>query len=445
MSTELFECRSHLAPCQHIRQYPRAISTQQEDGLQSHVKQYIPRDNPNPKKGDITVVATHALGYPKELYEPLFDEPPSASYLDWARDTLLMINHFREEMPRPLVGLGHSMGACSLVNTALFHPRLFASVILIEPALNRMHRAMNFGPIYAIATKRDRWPSRAAAASWCRRNPFLKAFDTRVLDLYVKYGFRELPTLQYPESAGRSSTQASPSPTWGSLSPQYEEPASAARGSLPEPPSKSSRAPGAVEPSFSFTEEKPVTLTITRDHDVSLFARGAYPSPGKSLSASDPDPSQYPDISASDFRSLDSPFYRPETVLTFMQLPFLRPSCLYIYGETSTFTSASLLGRADKLSITGTATGGSGGHAAGKVEDRLLKGTGHFCPFERPADVAEALVPWIVQQLRDWEERERDPKWESMSIRERGMLDDQWLKFAKEYLGSKKETTRSKL
>jgi hypothetical protein len=38
------------------------------------VKQYTPLNNPNPKPGDITIIAAHANGFPKELYEPLWDE-----------------------------------------------------------------------------------------------------------------------------------------------------------------------------------------------------------------------------------------------------------------------------------------------------------------------------------------------------------------------------------
>ena len=33
-----------------------------------------------------------------------------ASWFDHARDLLHIINHFRKEMPRPLIGIGHSMG-----------------------------------------------------------------------------------------------------------------------------------------------------------------------------------------------------------------------------------------------------------------------------------------------------------------------------------------------
>ena len=35
---------------------------------------------------------------------------PLASWADHPRDLLHIINHFRKEMPRPLVGIGHSMG-----------------------------------------------------------------------------------------------------------------------------------------------------------------------------------------------------------------------------------------------------------------------------------------------------------------------------------------------
>lgn len=37
-----------------------------------------------------------------------------ASWLDHARDLLYMINHFRDQMPRPLIGIGHSMGGAQM-------------------------------------------------------------------------------------------------------------------------------------------------------------------------------------------------------------------------------------------------------------------------------------------------------------------------------------------
>lgn len=38
-----------------------------------------------------------------------------ANWFDHSRDLLHMINHFREEMPRPIIGVGHSMGCAQLL------------------------------------------------------------------------------------------------------------------------------------------------------------------------------------------------------------------------------------------------------------------------------------------------------------------------------------------
>lgn len=53
--------------------FPQAISTYQEDVIQLSAKQYIPL-NSTPQSGDITIIATHASAFPKELYEPLWDD-----------------------------------------------------------------------------------------------------------------------------------------------------------------------------------------------------------------------------------------------------------------------------------------------------------------------------------------------------------------------------------
>ena len=38
----------------------------------------------------------------------------AASWFDHARDLTALINQKRDEMPQPLVGIGHSMGAAQL-------------------------------------------------------------------------------------------------------------------------------------------------------------------------------------------------------------------------------------------------------------------------------------------------------------------------------------------
>jgi alpha-beta hydrolase superfamily lysophospholipase len=108
----------------------------------------VPRSNPAPQPGDVTIIAATANGFPKELYEPLWDELLSRatsqgwrirgiwaadvawqgeSYVlnekklgnepnwhDHARDLLHLINLKRDEMPRPIIGLGHSMGGAQM-------------------------------------------------------------------------------------------------------------------------------------------------------------------------------------------------------------------------------------------------------------------------------------------------------------------------------------------
>lgn len=70
---EHFRVVEHKIPCQHIREYPRATSRSQHDVLQLSVKQYLPLTNPSPQPGDVSIVAAHANGFCKELYEPLWD------------------------------------------------------------------------------------------------------------------------------------------------------------------------------------------------------------------------------------------------------------------------------------------------------------------------------------------------------------------------------------
>ena len=67
MSAAFFQVHEHVVPCQHIREYPRATAGEQEDVLHLAVKQYIPKNNPNPQPGDVTVIGAHATGLPKVL------------------------------------------------------------------------------------------------------------------------------------------------------------------------------------------------------------------------------------------------------------------------------------------------------------------------------------------------------------------------------------------
>lgn len=60
----LFRTVEHVAPGQHIREYPRATAVPDQT-LSIAVKQYIPIENPNPQPGDVTIIGAHANGFPK--------------------------------------------------------------------------------------------------------------------------------------------------------------------------------------------------------------------------------------------------------------------------------------------------------------------------------------------------------------------------------------------
>jgi hypothetical protein len=65
MSTSVFKVHEHTLPCTYIREYPLATVDSQEDTLHLAIKQYTPLDNLAPQKGDVTVIAAHANGFPK--------------------------------------------------------------------------------------------------------------------------------------------------------------------------------------------------------------------------------------------------------------------------------------------------------------------------------------------------------------------------------------------
>lgn len=188
----------------------------------------------------------------------------------------------------------------------------------------------------------------------------------------------------------------------------------------------------------------PVTLATTRHHNVTSFARAAFPDPGQELDSFSPDPRVHIDLTKDDHADMQAPVYRPEAVLTFHQLPFLRPSCFYMYGKASPFSSATPQARAEKLQTTGTAAGGSGGFVAGRVQETVLDDVGHFMVFEKPTEVAVQASQWLKTTLEQWkrENQMNVQEWEGIASRERAMVDDKWMYWVKKQYG--RPSTKSK-
>lgn len=318
--------------------------------------------------------------------------------MDHPRDLFLMVNHFRQQMKRPIIGVGHSMGGNNLVNLSLMHPRLFTSLVLIDPVFQRVPSQQgNVGPAKASTNRRDRWPSRKVAEASFKRSKFYQAWDPRVLDLWVKYGLRDLPTYIHPH-------------------------ATPASGTPPVITADISTATISPEP----TTEKEVTLTTTKHQEVFQFMRPNFVTEEFPSPSTQPNPLTHPDVDPS--AAPNVPFYRPEPVATFHKLPFVRPSVFYIFGDES-FLSAPIL-KADKLAQTGVGVGGSGGAKKGRVGEITFKGVGHLIPMELVQETADACASWIGPEIERWrslEDAERG-EWAAIPSEQKSVLSEQYQK-----------------
>ncbi|KAL3464758.1 Alpha/beta hydrolase family-domain-containing protein [Aspergillus heterothallicus] len=435
-----FRVVEHVVPSQHIREYPGATAHEQEDILNLAVKQYIPLDNPNPQPGDVTILAAHANGFPKELYEPLWEEIHTRSkangfrirsiwmadvahqgqssainedllgndpsWFDHPRDLLHLVNVKRKEMPRPIIGVGHSMGGAHLVQLSTMHPRLLHSLVLLDPVIQRQTTQLDptdLGKQKLVIAKttqlstyrRDQWPSRKTAAESFKKNPFYQAWDPRVLERWVQYGMRDLPTAIYPLS----------------------------------------------ESSLRTVGDKPVTLATTLHQEVFTFSRPNYDGPpGFAVPVNKV---THPDLDPDHLGSW--PFYRPEPSLIFAQLPHLRPSVLYIFGGTSDMSPPTMI--ADKLASTGTGLGGSGGAAADRVRSVVLKDIGHLVAQEAPIQCAENASSFLGMELKRWREEEKlfRDQWSTKSKIEKLTIDSRWKAHVPAPVRPNKEALKPKL
>lgn len=293
-----------------------------------------------------------------------------------------MVNVFRDQMPRPLVGVGHSMGGCQLANLALLHPRLFETLILIDPVIQgKVSLVGNVSPAAASARRRERWPSREEAATSFKKSKFYQTWDPRVLDRWVQYGLRDVPTSLFPDAKS------------------------------PE-----------------------VTLTTTKHQEVMTFLRpnfAARPGDKEPSSAdftlSNPKVNRrtHPDITPD--ADVQSPFYRGESTIVFNQLPAIRPSVFYIFGSLSFLTDDAVI--EEKMTKTGSGVGGSGGRAEGRVANVMVQDAGHLIPMEKVGESATHIGKWIQKEMvRYWDwEKTTEEEWNGKVGVDRSVLSERFV------------------
>ncbi|KAJ5044425.1 hypothetical protein NUH16_001230 [Penicillium rubens] len=309
-----------------------------------------------------------------------------------------MINLFRHEMSRPIIGVGHSMGATQLALLSLVHPRLFTSLVLIEPAILPTNLPLK---LYAFLTlnRQDTWPSKSEALKSSTKS--YARWDSRVLKRWNEHGYRNLQTVVSPQIDGEAKPIDGPVTLTSSI---YQV------------------AMLCLRPNFM-------------GHTTSALA--------DSTEAPPHDPLMYPDII--DPPHLSMPFYRSEVRVLFLMLEHIRPSVFYLFGGESQVTTPE--DQAQILERTGAGIGGSGGVKHSQVKKTVLLECGHTVPMEDVAGSASLIGTWVGQSVQRWKKDELrvHQKWTNHSTREVLTAPAKWRPMLEEALKSEARKERSKI
>lgn len=224
------------------------------------------------------------------------------------------------------------------LHLAALHPRLFHSVILIEPILQTFHPR---GPSSALfsSLRREKWESRAKAEGQISKNPFFASMDPRALKLFLTYALRD------SSDGGVTLSTPKAQEAWTYIRPMF----------------------------YPISENTPEG----RQHERML------------------NPEVIPFSAESKLVTM-----RGEFMAICEELPHVRPRALYIYGERSHINGKE--SQELHLGMTGTGRGGNGGVSEGGVESELVKGCGHLSCLEKPAIIAERISQWLGPEILRW-------------------------------------------
>lgn len=166
------------------------------------------------------VFFAHANGFPAQSYQTFFQylQPHKVHYIDclghnpdfavtdgWGG----LVDELRatlKTLPKPLIGVGHSLGGILILLAAKAEPEAFSHIVLLEPPLLSRTRAVALAFLKKLGLQNWVTPSRHAA--WRRahfrsleeakrhyhKKPLFAQFDPRCFEDYVKYGL--VPTTQ---------------------------------------------------------------------------------------------------------------------------------------------------------------------------------------------------------------------------------------------------------
>lgn len=258
------------------------------------------------------------------------------------------------------------------MNLALFHPRLFHGLVLLDPVIQSRSAEILPGvdrrkQLAAMSTfRRERWGSREEAAASFARSPFYKKWDKRCLARWVEFGLREGRSMLYPEA-----------------------------------------------------EEGSVGLTTPNGQEVYTFLRPNFEGKGGKV-----DWKRTPDVDPGNENNY--PFYRREPNAMWDRIEELRPGVLFVIGGESNINGWG--GVEDREKRMGTGIGGSGGKSEGRVESVTLEDVGHLVPIEEPTRTAEIMAKWLGKATEMWHQDQEDLQktWYAKILKEKQQIGEEW-------------------
>ncbi|KIO01549.1 hypothetical protein M404DRAFT_1002974 [Pisolithus tinctorius Marx 270] len=136
---------------------------------------------------DARDIANFLLNYLPEESTPVSLPTCLASVPEATSDARKELGYHR----RRLVVVGHSFGGTSLTSATLNFPRLFSSLILVDPIIladktRTVEEAVRFAVDAFI--RRSFWSSREEALSLFKQSPFFASWHPEVLKTYVDHG-----------------------------------------------------------------------------------------------------------------------------------------------------------------------------------------------------------------------------------------------------------------
>lgn len=202
------------------------------------------------------------------------------------------------------------------------------------------------------ARRRDYWPTRAAAEADLTKAYRKQGWGEDVIRLFLKHGLRSLPTSLYDPTTSEK------------LSPEG------------------------------------VTLVTTKHQEAWSFGGVNWKETDEEL-----DRIFRLDQTAAE---RDCVAAAPQITAAFLSdLPRIRCPVLYVFGGTASFVPRSI--QTELLERTGTGVGGNGGAGVGKVQEEIIRKSGHMMPFETVGRerLAATCSTWLGRWFKTYLEEER--------------------------------------